>query len=73
MTHKPPTIDADFVRYPRTLGGKPAPPPVDMEAAAKAASDDYIRGDWREKMVNDAILKDFYEKEAHAFMFGNRK
>jgi len=69
MNYKPPVLDAEFVRYPRTLGGKSAPPPV----AAEATADDFIRGDWREKMVNDAILKSFYEKEAHAFRFGNRK
>lgn len=73
MISKPTVLDAEFVRYPRTLGGKPAPPPVDLEAAAKAVVDDFIRGDWREQMVNDAILRDFYEKEAHAFRFGNRK
>lgn len=73
MTHKPPTIDAEFVRYPRALGGNAVPPPADVEADAKAAVDDFIRGDWREKMVSDAIMRDFYEKGAHAFRFGNRK
>lgn len=66
-------IDADFVRYPRALAGKPAPPPIDVEADAKADVDAFIRGDWREKMAGDAILRDFYEKEVYVFGFGNKK
>lgn len=69
MKHKPPVIDAEFIRYPRELGGNPAPKTLDVEASLDA----FIRGDWREKMVNDVILKDFYEKECASFIFGNRK
>ncbi len=56
-----------------TILGRSAPPPIDVEADAKADVDAFIRGDWQEKMAGDAILRGFYEKEVHAFRFGNKK
>ncbi len=69
MYPAPPVIDAEFVRYPRALSGRPGPKVFNTEAVV----DEFIRGDWREQMVNDAILRDFYEKECRAFNLGNRK
>jgi len=68
MHPKPPTIDAEFVRYPRALDGRPAPAPFDPEEAVN----DFVTANM-ERLVSEAIMRDFYEKQCQAFNLGNRR
>lgn len=68
MYPAPPTIDAEFVRYPRALGGKAVPQPFD----AKETANDFVAADI-ERLVSEAVMRDFYEKQCQAFNLGNRK
>lgn len=61
-------VDAEFVRYPRALGGEPAPEPLDLGSAVNGK-----RARQVESMIRSALLNDCLQKEWVAFNLGNRK